>query len=256
MQVPMKDANRKQDDGTCVRCRIKSKFLSRANREPCIYCSKKYCQKCWIEIQSGDEYRALTKLLPKPHERICLQCVETTLAHKKAVLVDEALGTFLGGHNIIDEEFQLALAISRSEAEERERTTENQKRKYNELKIKPTGQKMTTSPFKGTPMTIQIKESNQEYSIPHPSHRLQRQVQTVYQSVAYPTSSTIHLLDEKANLTIDILLKKTSEAISSFVNRAKSNYIRNRDATGDTALLSSFIALQTCATDLEQAKSQ
>jgi hypothetical protein len=30
---------------------------------------------------------------------------------------------------------------------------------------------------------------------------------------------------------------------------------RNRDVIGDTALLSAFISLQTCATDLEQLKN-
>ncbi|CAF3458583.1 unnamed protein product [Rotaria socialis] len=50
------------------------------------------------------------------------------------------------------------------------------------------------------------------------------------------------------------LLDKTTEAIERFMNRAKSNYQRNRDVIGDTALLSAFISLQTCATDLEQLK--
>ncbi|CAF1223189.1 unnamed protein product [Adineta ricciae] len=50
------------------------------------------------------------------------------------------------------------------------------------------------------------------------------------------------------------LLDKTAEAIERFMNRAKSNYQRNRDVIGDTALLSAFILLQTCATELEQLK--
>ncbi|UJR37425.1 hypothetical protein I4U23_030128 [Adineta vaga] len=52
----------------------------------------------------------------------------------------------------------------------------------------------------------------------------------------------------------DNLLDKTAEAIERFMNRAKSNYQRNRDVIGDTALLSAFILLQTCATELEQLK--
>ncbi|CAF1050511.1 unnamed protein product [Rotaria sp. Silwood1] len=50
------------------------------------------------------------------------------------------------------------------------------------------------------------------------------------------------------------LLEKITEAIERFMNRAKSNYQRNRDVIGDTALLSAFISLQTCATDLEKLK--
>ncbi|CAF2487455.1 unnamed protein product [Rotaria sp. Silwood2] len=61
---------------------------------------------------------------------------------------------------------------------------------------------------------------------------------------------------EKTNINDnhENLLEKTTEAIERFMNRAKSNYQRNRDVIGDTALLSAFISLQTCATDLEKLK--
>ncbi|CAF4046612.1 unnamed protein product [Adineta steineri] len=61
-------------------------------------------------------------------------------------------------------------------------------------------------------------------------------------------------IENKPNNNREDLLEKTGEAIERFMNRAKSNYQRNRDVISDTALLSAFILLQTCANDLEQLK--
>jgi hypothetical protein len=48
----------------------------------------------------------------------------------------------------------------------------------------------------------------------------------------------------------DLFIQSSSTHIHSiFVDQ------RNRDVIGDTALLSAFISLQTCATDLEQLKN-
>lgn len=71
----------------------------------------------------------------------------------------------------------------------------------------------------------------------------------------------------------ELLLKQITEAIERFFNRARSNCKlrekvfddhlmsspldqRHRDITADTALLSAFIALQTCANDLDHLKDR
>ncbi|CAF4608623.1 unnamed protein product [Rotaria socialis] len=57
-------------------------------------------------------------------------------------------------------------------------------------------------------------------------------------------------ISDDYKILIDILPKTHN----SIAKRICSTYQRNRDVIGDTALLSAFISLQTCATDLEQLK--
>jgi len=65
--------------------------------------------------------------------------------------------------------------------------------------------------------------------------------------------------DKKTRLThVKILFLIYLIFSSSITSSFKYTYFiidqRNRDAIGDTALLSAFISLQTCATDLEHLK--
>ncbi|CAF0903580.1 unnamed protein product [Rotaria sordida] len=184
-------------DNICSRCHIRTKFLETFKK--CSYCSIKYCNQCWLELEISDDYKLLIDLIPKINhtniKRICSICIKILLSR---TLENSKIKK---QENNINDDYQLALALSLSQNEADEKL--KQKRKFNEKN------------------NIQVEKIN-------------------------PIENK-NFNDNHKNL-----LETITEAIERFMNRAKSNYQRNRDVIGDTALLSAFISLQTCATDLEK----
>lgn len=110
-----------QDNNLCLRCHNREKFLETYKR--CLYCSKKYCYQCWLEIQVSDDYKVFIDILPKLNHiprRICLICIKHLLEYNlKNVEVKK--------EDNDDDEYQLVLAISLSqnEADKKRKLDEN-----------------------------------------------------------------------------------------------------------------------------------
>jgi hypothetical protein len=105
-------------DNICLRCHNREKFLETFKK--CLHCSKKYCNQCWIELQSSDEYKILIDTHPNLR-RICSTCIKILRQQSQ-----------LKNQTNEDDDYQLALAISLSQNEADEKI--KQKRKLDENK--------------------------------------------------------------------------------------------------------------------------
>jgi hypothetical protein len=120
-------------DNICPRCHIRAKFLETFKK--CLYCSKKHCNQCWIELQTSDDYKTLIDILPKidlntSMRRICPACIQILMQHTLE-------NPELKKQEKNDEEYQLALAMSLSqkEADEKRKLNENKNIDVIETKI-------------------------------------------------------------------------------------------------------------------------
>jgi hypothetical protein len=115
-------------ENICPRCHNREKFFEIFKK--CLYCSKKHCHQCWLELQISDDYKRLIDILPKVNHtnmrRICPTCIKILLQHtsKNFELKKE--------ENEDDDDYRLALAMSLSQNEADEKM--KQKRKFDEEK--------------------------------------------------------------------------------------------------------------------------
>lgn len=107
----------------CHRCHARAKFLETFKK--CLYCSKHHCHQCWTELHDSEENKTLTDALPRvdasTRRRVCASCMKL-LAKQRTGHVRQAK------QDRVDEDYQLALAMSLSQRDADESLTRTKRK--------------------------------------------------------------------------------------------------------------------------------
>uniref|UniRef100_A0A672Z9D3 Hepatocyte growth factor-regulated tyrosine kinase substrate n=1 Tax=Sphaeramia orbicularis TaxID=375764 RepID=A0A672Z9D3_9TELE len=241
------------DAEECHRCRVQFGVMTRKHH--CRACGQIFCGKC------SSKYSTIPKFGIEKEVRVCEPCFE--LLNKKAEgkapsagtaeLPPEYLTSPLSQQSQMppkrdeaalqeEEELQLAIALSQSEAEEKERMVRCTfsssapsaedvdpelarylNRTYWEKKQEEARKSPTPSAPAPTPI---INGTCAVEPTPHP----QSQIITPPQQYQNGESEENH----------EQFLKALQNAVTTFLNRMKSNHMRGRSITNDSAVLSLF----------------
>uniref|UniRef100_A0A3P9C0L6 Hepatocyte growth factor-regulated tyrosine kinase substrate n=1 Tax=Maylandia zebra TaxID=106582 RepID=A0A3P9C0L6_9CICH len=250
------------DAEECHRCRVQFGVMTRKHH--CRACGQIFCGKC------SSKYSTIPKFGIEKEVRVCEPCFE--LLNKKspssgsAELPPEYLTSPLSQQSQMppkrdeaalqeEEELQLAIALSQSEAEEKERM--RHKNSYSMYpKTDPTPVTSSAPPV-STLYTSPVNSSapSAEDVDPELARYLNRTYWEKKQEEARksPTPQPLPLQPVESHVPVqpqyqngeseenhEQFLKALQNAVTTFLNRMKSNHMRGRSITNDSAVLSLF----------------
>ncbi|TKS92050.1 Hepatocyte growth factor-regulated tyrosine kinase substrate [Collichthys lucidus] len=239
------------DAEECHRCRVQFGVMTRKHH--CRACGQIFCGKC------SSKYSTIPKFGIEKEVRVCEPCFE--LLNKKAEgkapaagpaeLPPEYLTSPLSQQSQMppkrdeaalqeEEELQLAIALSQSEAEEKERMNSSAPsaedvdpelaRYLNRTYWEKKQEEARKSPTPSAPAPVPLAEPLPPISQPVETHVPVQPVSIVEQQYQNGESEENH----------EQFLKALQNAVTTFLNRMKSNHMRGRSITNDSAVLSLF----------------
>uniref|UniRef100_A0A8C1ITJ7 Hepatocyte growth factor-regulated tyrosine kinase substrate n=1 Tax=Cyprinus carpio TaxID=7962 RepID=A0A8C1ITJ7_CYPCA len=271
------------DAEECHRCRVQFGVMTRKHH--CRACGQIFCGKC------SSKYSTIPKFGIEKEVRVCEPCFE--ILNKKAEgkaastgqseLPPEYLTSPLSQQSQMppkrdeaalqeEEELQLAIALSQSEAEEKER--KKQKNTYSAYpKVDPTP--VTSS----APPASTLYSSHMNSSAPSAEDvdpELARYLNRTYwekkqeevrksptpSAPPVPISQPVESLapqqyqNGESEENHEQFLKVLQNAVTTFLNRMKSNHMRGRSITNDSAVLSLFQSINNMHPQLLEILNQ
>ncbi|KPP59725.1 hepatocyte growth factor-regulated tyrosine kinase substrate-like, partial [Scleropages formosus] len=258
------------DAEECHRCRVQFGVVTRKHH--CRACGQIFCGKC------SSKYSTIPKFGIEREVRVCEPCFE--LLNKKAEgkaasggpseLPPEYLTSPLSQQSQMppkrdeaalqeEEELQLAIALSQSEAEEKERM--RQKTSYGAYpKAEPT-------PVSSAPPTSTLYSSSVTSSAPSAEDvdpELARYLNRTYWEKKQeevcksptPSAPAPQYQNGESEENHEQFLKALQNAVTTFLNRMKSNHMRGRSITNDSAVLSLFQSINSMHPQLLELLNQ
>uniref|UniRef100_A0A667WWB0 Hepatocyte growth factor-regulated tyrosine kinase substrate n=1 Tax=Myripristis murdjan TaxID=586833 RepID=A0A667WWB0_9TELE len=238
------------DAEECHRCRVQFGVMTRKHH--CRACGQIFCGKC------SSKYSTIPKFGIEKEVRVCEPCFE--LLNKDEAALQE------------EEELQLAIALSQSEAEEKERM--RQKNSYSVYpKAEPTPVTSSAPPVStlySSPVnssapsaedvdpelarylnrTYWEKKQEEARKSPTPSAPAPVSLAEPLPSITQPVEShvpvqPVNIVEQpyqngESEENHEQFLKALQNAVTTFLNRMKSNHMRGRSITNDSAVLSLF----------------
>ncbi|KAF5911368.1 hypothetical protein HPG69_018671 [Diceros bicornis minor] len=266
------------DAEECHRCRVQFGVMTRKHH--CRACGQIFCGKC------SSKYSTIPKFGIEKEVRVCEPCYEQL--NKKAEgkasstteLPPEYLTSPLSQQSQLppkrdetalqeEEELQLALALSQSEAEEKERMNSSAplaedmdpelarylNRNYWEKKQEEARKSPTPSaPVPLTELTAQPGEGHTA-----PASMVDMPLPDTDSQVITPSSgpfSEQQYQNGESEENHAQFLKALQNAVTTFVNRMKSNHMRGRSITNDSAVLSLFQSINSMHPQLLELLNQ
>uniref|UniRef100_A0A452UMW9 Hepatocyte growth factor-regulated tyrosine kinase substrate n=1 Tax=Ursus maritimus TaxID=29073 RepID=A0A452UMW9_URSMA len=257
------------DAEECHRCRVQFGVVTRKHH--CRACGQIFCGKC------SSKYSTIPKFGIEKEVRVCEPCYEQL--NKKAEgkasstteLPPEYLTSPLSQQSQLppkrdetalqeEEELQLALALSQSEAEEKERMVSRRGARLvvgarGSLLLWPVSPQTSSAPLAEDMDPELARYLNRNYwerkqeearRSPTPSAPTPL-TETDSQPIA--PSSHVHPQQQYQNGESEEshaqFLKALQNAVTTFVNRMKSNHVRGRSITNDSAVLSLFQSINS-----------
>ncbi|MBN3285424.1 HGS kinase, partial [Polyodon spathula] len=246
------------DAEECHRCRVQFGVMTRKHH--CRACGQIFCGKC------SSKYSTIPKFGIEKEVRVCEPCYEqlNKKAEGKAAgsseLPPEYLTSPLSQQSQMppkrdeaalqeEEELQLAIALSQSEAEEKDRM--RQKPTYSVYpKADPTPvtssappvSTLYTSPVNSSaPAAEEIDPESPTPSAPVPV----AEPVPISQPVEAHPAPPINIVEQQyqngeSDENHEQFLKALQNAVTTFLNRMKSNHMRGRSITNDSAVISLF----------------
>uniref|UniRef100_A0A8C1I4G6 Hepatocyte growth factor-regulated tyrosine kinase substrate n=1 Tax=Cyprinus carpio carpio TaxID=630221 RepID=A0A8C1I4G6_CYPCA len=249
------------DAEECHRCRVQFGVMTRKHH--CRACGQIFCGKC------SSKYSTIPKFGIEKEVRVCEPCFE--ILNKKAEgkaastgqseLPPEYLTSPLSQQSQMppkrdeaalqeEEELQLAIALSQSEAEEKER--KKQKNTYSAYpKVDPTP--VTSS----APPASTLYSSHMNSSAPSAED-----VDPEKKAESCSALNVLHLSlqqqyqNGESEENHEQFLKVLQNAVTTFLNRMKSNHMRGRSITNDSAVLSLFQSINNMHPQLLEILNQ
>ncbi|KAK2499957.1 hypothetical protein MC885_015861 [Smutsia gigantea] len=260
------------DAEECHRCRVQFGVVTRKHH--CRACGQIFCGKC------SSKYSTIPKFGIEKEVRVCEPCFEqlNKKAEGKASTAElppEYLTSPLSQQSQLppkrdetalqeEEELQLALALSQSEAEEKERM--RQKSAYAAYpkaepvpaaSSAPPASSLYSSPVNSSaPLAEDIepelarylnrnyweKKQEEARKSPTPSAPVSLAEPTALpgEGHAAPANTVEQYQNGESEESHGQFLKALQNAVTTFVNRMKSNHVRGRSITNDSAVLSLF----------------
>ncbi|XP_060027749.1 hepatocyte growth factor-regulated tyrosine kinase substrate isoform X2 [Erinaceus europaeus] len=249
------------DAEECHRCRVQFGVVTRKHH--CRACGQIFCGKC------SSKYSTIPKFGIEKEVRVCEPCYEQLnkksegKAASTTELPPEYLTSPLSQQSQLppkrdetalqeEEELQLALALSQSEAEEKERMNSSAplaedidpelarylNRNYWEKKQEDA--RRSPTPSAPAPMTEPTTQPGEGHTAPTAT------LETSLPEVdSQPMTSSSGPYSEQyqngeSEESHEQFLKALQNAVTTFVNRMKSNHVRGRSITNDSAVLSLF----------------
>uniref|UniRef100_A0A8C4TTV6 Hepatocyte growth factor-regulated tyrosine kinase substrate n=1 Tax=Erpetoichthys calabaricus TaxID=27687 RepID=A0A8C4TTV6_ERPCA len=239
------------DAEECHRCRVQFGVVTRKHH--CRACGQIFCGKC------SSKYSTIPKFGIEKEVRVCEPCYEQLNKLLPPKRDEAALQE--------EEELQLAIALSQSEAEEKERM--RQKNSYSTYpKADPTPVTSSAPPVStlysspvnsSAPAAEEIDPELARYLNRNYWEKKQEEVRKsptpsapapmtdpviVSQPVDTQPGPPINIVEQYQNgeseENHEQFLKALQNAVTTFINRMKSNHMRGRSITNDSAVLSLF----------------
>uniref|UniRef100_A0A669PSJ6 Hepatocyte growth factor-regulated tyrosine kinase substrate n=1 Tax=Phasianus colchicus TaxID=9054 RepID=A0A669PSJ6_PHACC len=265
------------DAEECHRCRVQFGVVTRKHH--CRACGQIFCGKC------SSKYSTIPKFGIEKEVRVCEPCYEhlNKKAEGKAAaaseLPPEYLTSPLSQQSQLppkrdetalqeEEELQLAIALSQSEAEEKERM--RQKTSYSMYpKAEPTPVTSSAPPV-GTLYSPPVlarylnrnyweKKQEEVRKSPTPSAPLSLTEPVAQPGEAHPAPLSVveqQYQNGESEENHEQFLKALQNAVTTFVNRMKSNHMRGRSITNDSAVLSLFQSINNMHPQLLELLNQ
>uniref|UniRef100_A0A8K9X2G3 Hepatocyte growth factor-regulated tyrosine kinase substrate n=1 Tax=Oncorhynchus mykiss TaxID=8022 RepID=A0A8K9X2G3_ONCMY len=247
------------DAEECHRCRVQFGVMTRKHH--CRACGQIFCGKC------SSKYSTIPKFGIEKEVRVCEERVNKRVSELTRELVppkrDEAALQE-------EEELQLAIALSQSEAEEKERM--RQKNSYGVYpkadpapvtSSAPPVNSLYSSPVNSSApsaedvdpelarylnRTYWEKKQEEARKSPTPSAPAPVPLATEPLPISQPHCSGEYSCiyqNGESEENHDAFLKALQNAVTTFLNRMKSNHMRGRSITNDSAVLSLFQSINT-----------
>nr|XP_034361751.1 hepatocyte growth factor-regulated tyrosine kinase substrate isoform X4 [Arvicanthis niloticus] len=265
------------DAEECHRCRVQFGVVTRKHH--CRACGQIFCGKC------SSKYSTIPKFGIEKEVRVCEPCYEqlNKKAEGKAAstteLPPEYLTSPLSQQSQLppkrdetalqeEEELQLALALSQSEAEEKERMNSSAplaedmdpelarylNRNYWEKKQEEA--RKSPTPSAPVPLTEPAAQPGEGHTAPN-SMAEAPLPETDSQPIT-PCSGPFseQYQNGESEESHEQFLKALQNAVSTFVNRMKSNHMRGRSITNDSAVLSLFQSINSMHPQLLELLNQ
>uniref|UniRef100_A0A7N5ZW52 Hepatocyte growth factor-regulated tyrosine kinase substrate n=1 Tax=Anabas testudineus TaxID=64144 RepID=A0A7N5ZW52_ANATE len=246
------------DAEECHRCRVQFGVMTRKHH--CRACGQIFCGKC------SSKYSTIPKFGIEKEVRVCEPCFE--LLNKKAEgkapstgsaeLPPEYLTSPLSQQSQMppkrdeaalqeEEELQLAIALSQSEAEEKERM-----RQKNSYPVYPKADPTPVTSSAPPVSTLYTSPVNSSAPSAEDDPELARYLNRTYwekkqeEARKSPTPSAPapvplqQYQNGESEENHEQFLKALQNAVTTFLNRMKSNHMRGRSITNDSAVLSLF----------------
>ncbi|XP_032655051.1 hepatocyte growth factor-regulated tyrosine kinase substrate isoform X3 [Chelonoidis abingdonii] len=246
------------DAEECHRCRVQFGVVTRKHH--CRACGQIFCGKC------SSKYSTIPKFGIEKEVRVCEPCYEHL--NKKAEgktaatteLPPEYLTSPLSQQSQLppkrdetalqeEEELQLAIALSQSEAEEKERMNSSAPlaedidpelaRYLNRNYWEKKQEEVRKSPTPSAPLSLSEPAAQPGEAHPIPLGVVEQQYQ-----------------NGESEENHEQFLKALQNAVTTFVNRMKSNHIRGRSITNDSAVLSLFQSINNMHPQLLELLNQ
>ncbi|XP_030390495.1 hepatocyte growth factor-regulated tyrosine kinase substrate isoform X3 [Gopherus evgoodei] len=246
------------DAEECHRCRVQFGVVTRKHH--CRACGQIFCGKC------SSKYSTIPKFGIEKEVRVCEPCYEHL--NKKAEgktaatseLPPEYLTSPLSQQSQLppkrdetalqeEEELQLAIALSQSEAEEKERMNSSAPlaedidpelaRYLNRNYWEKKQEEVRKSPTPSAPLSLSEPAAQPGEAHPIPLGVVEQQYQ-----------------NGESEENHEQFLKALQNAVTTFVNRMKSNHMRGRSITNDSAVLSLFQSINNMHPQLLELLNQ
>ncbi|KAJ3600844.1 hypothetical protein NHX12_031819 [Muraenolepis orangiensis] len=232
------------DAEDCHRCRVQFGVMTRKHH--CRACGQIFCGKC------SSKYSTIPKFGIEKEVRVCEPCFEHLNNHpslspppRKSQMPPKRDEAALQE----EEELQLAIALSQSEAEEKERA--RQKNSYTAYpKAEPTPVTSSAPPV-STLYTSPVNSSapSAEEVDPELARYLNRtyweKKQEETPAHVAPSPQPVNVVEQQyqngeSEENHEQFMKALQNSVTTFLNRMKSNHMRGRSITNDSAVLSLF----------------
>uniref|UniRef100_A0A674A4D5 Hepatocyte growth factor-regulated tyrosine kinase substrate n=1 Tax=Salmo trutta TaxID=8032 RepID=A0A674A4D5_SALTR len=265
------------DAEECHRCRVQFGVMTRKHH--CRACGQIFCGKC------SSKYSTIPKFGIEKEVRVCEPSeggkpvgTSTSVAPGPAELPPEYLTSPLSQQSQVppkrdeaalqeEEELQLAIALSQSEAEEKERM--RQKNSYGVYpkadpapvtSSAPPVNSLYSSPVNSSApsaedvdpelarylnRTYWEKKQEEARKSPTPSAPAPVPLATEPLPISQPQPVETQYQNGESEENHDAFLKALQNAVTTFLNRMKSNHMRGRSITNDSAVLSLFQSINT-----------
>ncbi|KAH0517943.1 Hepatocyte growth factor-regulated tyrosine kinase substrate [Microtus ochrogaster] len=245
------------DAEECHRCRVQFGVVTRKHH--CRACGQIFCGKC------SSKYSTIPKFGIEKEVRVCEPCYEqlNKKAEGKAAstteLPPEYLTSPLSQQSQLppkrdetalqeEEELQLALALSQSEAEEKERMNSSA----------PLAEDIDPELARYLNRNYWEKKQEEARKSPTPSAPVPLTEPAAQPGEGHtaPNSMVEQYQNGESEESHEQFLKALQNAVTTFVNRMKSNHMRGRSITNDSAVLSLFQSINSMHPQLLELLNQ